>query len=326
MQQKLSAPNLLDRGGTMKNIAVIYGGKSLEREVSLRSGAGVIAALKRLGYNVRGIDFESIDFIYELEEIDLVFLALHGIYGEDGRIQSVLDIMGMPYVGSGVLASSLAMDKSLSKLIFKEAGIRTAPDYLAKRKDTIQQINEQVRCSLSYPIVVKPNLEGSSIGLSFVDNEEELIRTLESTFTDYDELLLEECVTGREVTVAVIEDSEGAKALPIIEIIPNLGKYYNYDSKYAAGGSEHIVPAEIEPEQAELLKNWALAAFNKIGCRSFARVDFIIPDDGTDPVILEINTLPGMTETSLVPDAAQAIGLSYDQLVDLLVETAFSRA
>ncbi len=309
----------------MKNIAVIYGGKSQERDVSLRSGAGVIAALERLGYNVKAIDFQSIDFICELEEIDLVFLALHGIYGEDGRIQGVLDIMGIPYVGSGVLASAVAMDKSLSKLIFKAAGIRTAPSYLAKSKETIGQIMEHVRFNLKYPLVVKPNLEGSSIGLTFADTEEELIDALERTFPNYAELLIEECVIGREVTVAVIEDTDGEKALPIIEIIPKLGDYYDYASKYAVGGSDHIVPAEIDSEQAKLLKDWAVTAFNKIGCRSFARVDFIIPDNGRDPVILEINTLPGMTETSLVPDAAQAVGLSYDQLVGLLVETTYNR-
>ncbi len=309
----------------MKNIAVIYGGKSKEREVSLRSGAGVVAALERLGYNVKGIDFQSIDFIRELADIDIVFLALHGIYGEDGRIQSVLDIMDIPYVGSGVLASALAMDKSLSKLIFKEAGIRTAPGYLAKRKFSNIEIVDHVRKNLNYPLVVKPNLEGSSIGLTFVDNEEELISALELTFVSYDELLIEECITGREVTVAVVEEFDGPKPLPVIEIIPKLGKYYDYASKYALGGSDHIVPAEIDIEHADLLKKWAVAAFNKIGCKSFARVDFIIPSDGTDPVILEINTLPGMTETSLVPDAAQAVGLNYDQLVALLVETVFNR-
>lgn len=309
----------------MKNIAVIYGGKSQEREVSLRSGAGVIEALKRLGYNVKGIDFQSIDFINELQDIDLVFLALHGVYGEDGRIQGVLDIMGIPYVGSGVLSSAVAMNKSLSKTIFKDAGIRTAPDYLAKSRESITQIIKKVNRNLSYPLVVKPNLEGSSIGLTFTNNEEELITALESTFSNYDELLIEECVTGREVTVAVIEETEGERALPIIEIIPNLGKYYDYASKYVVGGSEHIVPAKIDLEQEELLKNWAIIAFNKIGCRSFARVDFIIPDDGKDPIILEINTLPGMTETSLVPDAAQAIGLNYDHLIGHLMETVLTR-
>ena len=309
----------------MRNGAVIYGGKSKERDVSLQSGAGVMDALNRLGYNVKGIDFQSLNFIDELTGIDVIFLALHGIYGEDGRIQGVLDILEIPYVGSGVMASALAMNKALSKIIFAELGIRVAKDYLAKRGVPIPEVITHVRQGLSYPLVVKPNLEGSSIGLSYVTNEEELIEALTATFVDYEELLIEEWIVGKEVTVAVIENGGGAQALPVIEIIPNLSNYYDYASKYASGGSDHIVPARITEEHKELLQKWAVLAFEQIGCRSVSRVDFIIPEDGSEPVILEINTLPGMTKTSLVPDAARALGLSYDQVVGLMIETAVNR-
>lgn len=309
----------------MKTVAVLYGGISKERDVSLQSGAGVIEALERLGYDVRGIDFQSIDFVEELEGVDGIFIALHGVYGEDGRIQGLLDILGIPYVGSGVMASALAMNKALSKIIFANAGIRVAKDYLAKQGTPTSEILEYVEHNLSYPLVVKPNLEGSSIGLSYVSSPEELASVLKTTFADYEELLIEEWIVGKEVTVAVIESGDSPQALPVIEIIPNLSSYYDYASKYAAGGSDHIVPARIPEAQGDLLQDWALRAFKVLGCRSVARVDFIIPEDGTDPVILEINTLPGMTKTSLVPDAARAIGLSYDELVRHLVETAINR-
>lgn len=309
----------------MVNIAVIYGGKSKEREVSLRSGKGIIEALKGKGCNVKGIDFTSIDFISELNDIDIVYIALHGKYGEDGRIQGVLDIMDIPYVGSGVLASALAMDKSLSKKIFKLNGIRVAKDYLVNSKDNIKSILNYVAKEFGYPLVIKPNQEGSSISLSIVNNVEQLKEALENTFCSYDDLLIEEFIDGLEVTVAVLESENNVKTLPIIEIIPNRSKYYDYESKYAPGGSDHIIPARIDKATEDLLKKWSVIAFEKLGCESMARVDFIIPKDGTEPVILEVNTLPGMTETSLYPDAAKSIGLSYEDIVYKFVEITLEK-
>ncbi len=310
----------------MINIAVIYGGKSNEREVSLRSGKGIVDALKTKGCNVKGIDFTSIDFISELKAIDVVYIALHGKYGEDGRIQGVLDILDIPYVGSGVLASALAMDKALSKKIFNSNGIRVAKDYLTKSGDDVSRIQEHISKEFNFPLVVKPNQEGSTIGLSIVSDEQQLKEALVNTFKHYDDLLIEEYIDGTEVTVAVLESENKIKALPIIEIVPNKNKYYDYESKYAPGGSDHIIPARIDKRTEELLKIWAVEAFKQLGCESLARVDFIIPSDGTDPVILEVNTLPGMTETSLYPDAAKSIDLSYADIVYKLVEITLNKA
>ncbi|MGD9678580.1 MAG: D-alanine--D-alanine ligase [Vulcanibacillus sp.] len=310
----------------MINVAILYGGKSQEREVSLRSGKGIIEALKAKGCAVKGIDFTSIDFISELKDIDVVYVALHGKYGEDGKIQGVLDILDIPYVGSGVLASALAMDKAKAKKIFSLSGIRVAKDLLIKKTENCELNLKQLIDDVGFPLVVKPNQEGSTIGLSIVYNEEQLNNAINKALIDYDEILIEEFIDGTEVTVAILENENLIEALPIIEIIPNKSNYYDYESKYAPGGSDHIIPARIDIKLENLIKEWAIEAFKQLGCESLARVDFIIPKDGSDPVILEVNTLPGMTETSLFPDAAKSIGLSYEDIVYKLVEITLKKA
>ncbi|TCS84116.1 D-alanine--D-alanine ligase family protein [Tepidibacillus fermentans] len=306
------------------NIAVIYGGKSKEREVSLRSGKGVANALRRKGCNVKEIDFVSSNFIRELHDIDVVYLALHGRYGEDGKIQGLLDILEIPYVGSGVLASALAMDKAKAKRIFDYAGIRTAKDLVLKKEQSIEL--KQIEEEFGYPLVVKPNQEGSTIGLSIVKKREELEEAIENAFLYDTEILIEEFIEGTEVTVAILETEKGIEALPIIEIVPNKNTYYDYESKYSAGGSEHIIPARIDKNTENIVKKWAIAAHQALGCSTLSRVDFIVPKDQSLPVILEVNTLPGMTETSLYPDAAKAIGLSYEDIVYRLVEITLRRS
>ncbi|MFV9510713.1 D-alanine--D-alanine ligase family protein [Tepidibacillus sp. LV47] len=305
------------------NVAVIYGGKSKEREVSIKSGKGVASALRSKGCNVKEIDFVSKDFIHELKDIDVVFLALHGRYGEDGKIQGLLDILEIPYVGSGVLASALAMDKARAKRIFDHAGIRTAKDIVLTREQfiDIKRIEEEI----GYPLVVKPNQEGSTIGLSIVKKREDLTKALEEAFLYDTEILIEEFIDGTEVTVAILETEQNIEALPIIEIVPNKNSYYDYESKYSVGGSEHIIPARIDKNVENMIKKWAVAAHQALGCSTLSRVDFIIPKDKSLPVILEVNTLPGMTETSLYPDAAKAIGLSYEDMVYRLVEITLHR-
>ncbi|OEF97306.1 D-alanine--D-alanine ligase [Vulcanibacillus modesticaldus] len=302
------------------NVAVIYGGRSREREVSLKSGKGIAKALRTKGCNVKEIDFTSKDFISELNGIDVVYLALHGRYGEDGRIQGVLDILDIPYVGSGVLASALAMDKAKAKIIFKNAGIRVAKDKLVYKKDKSEIDIEKLTAEFEFPLVVKPNQEGSTIGLSIVKTKGELNKAIDDAFSYDDQILIEEFIAGKEVTVAVLETETEIKALPIIEIIPNKNQYYDYESKYAPGGSEHIIPARIDDKTTDLLKEWAIKAHQALGCETLSRVDFIIPNDNSLPVILEVNTLPGMTETSLYPDAARAIGLSYEDIVYKLIK------
>ncbi|KXG43379.1 D-alanine--D-alanine ligase [Tepidibacillus infernus] len=309
----------------MLNVAVIYGGKSKEREVSLRSGKGVANALKAKGCNVKEIDFTSMDFISSLQGVDLVYLALHGRFGEDGRIQGLLDILEIPYVGSGVLASALAMDKAKAKRIFDYVGIRVAKDLFVQIEDKERLNFDAIEEDFGFPLVVKPNQEGSTIGLSIVKNKSELKEAINHAFTFDKQILIEEFISGTEVTVAVLETASEIQALPIIEIIPNKNQYYDYESKYAPGGSDHIIPARINKETEGLLKKWAIEAHRQLGCETLSRVDFIIPSDGSLPVILEVNTLPGMTETSLYPDAAKAIGLSYEDIVYKLVEITLDK-
>ncbi|GBF11594.1 D-alanine--D-alanine ligase [Tepidibacillus sp. HK-1] len=309
----------------MLNVAVIYGGKSKEREVSLRSGKGVANALKAKGCNVKEIDFTSMDFISSLQGVDLVYLALHGRFGEDGRIQGLLDILEIPYVGSGVLASALAMDKAKAKRIFDYVGIRVAKDLFVQIEDKERLNFDAIEEDFGFPLVVKPNQEGSTIGLSIVKNKSELKEAINHAFTFDKQILIEEFISGTEVTVAVLETASEIQALPIIEIIPNKNQYYDYESKYAPGGSDHIIPARINKETEGLLKKWAIEAHRQLGCETLSRVDFIIPSDGSLPVILEVNTLPGMTETSLYPDAAKAIGLSYEDIVYKLVEITLNK-
>ena len=309
----------------MLNIAVIYGGKSREREVSLKSGKGIANALRGKGLNVKEIDYVTKDFIKELEGIDLVYLALHGKYGEDGKIQGLLEILEIPYVGSGVTSSALAMNKALAKRIFEYNGIRAAKDILLIKGSAYLENLKQTIDDFGLPLVIKPNQEGSTIGLSIAENQKDLDKAVEEAFYYDDEVLIEEFISGMEVTVAVLETEEEIKALPVIEIIPNKNKYYDYDSKYAPGGSDHIIPARIDKKTENIVKEWAIKAHKKLGCETLSRVDFIIPDDGSLPVILEVNTLPGMTETSLYPDAAKAVGISYEDIVYKFVEVTLKK-
>lgn len=298
-------------------IAVLYGGTSGEREVSLSSGKGIIQALKNNGHEVTGIDFhpERLEEIIELN-VDLVFIGLHGKFGEDGRVQGLLEMLGLPYVGSGVLASALAMDKAKAKQIFDSNDIPVAKSkvYTITDKTNLQDVEKEVNQVFKVPFVIKPNSEGSTLGLTIVENPEQILDGLKRAATSDDTILIEDFIQGREITVAVL----GEKALPIIEIIPK-NAYYDYESKYAAGGSEHIVPAPIDAETTKTIQELAVKAHSVLGCKTYSRVDFILTEEN-QPVILEVNTLPGMTPTSLFPDAAKVIGLDYDSMIETFVK------
>lgn len=310
----------------MEKITVIYGGLSSEKEVSKRSGECVSKALAEKGYEIKKIAYTDHEqLIQELlaDKPEFVYIALHGKYGEDGRIQSLLEILNIPYVGSGVLASALAMNKSLSKKHFAMAGIRVAQEMIVRPKEIKQDIDKlisSIERQFTFPVVIKPNHEGSTIGLTIAGNREELIQGLKLATQFDSQVLIEEYVKGIEVTVAVLGTDDDIIALPVIEIVPK-NAYYDYESKYAPGGSEHIIPARLSEPTTELLQQWAIKAHNALGCETYSRVDFIVPDQG-EPVILEINTLPGMTDTSLFPDAAKSIGLSYGDMLDKVVRTA----
>jgi D-alanine-D-alanine ligase len=302
-------------------IAVLYGGTSGEREVSLSSGKGVLEALKKNGHECIGIDFHpnKLDEILKLN-VDIVFIALHGKFGEDGKIQGLLDMLNIPYVGSGVLASALAMDKTKAKQIFHQHDIPVAngKTYHIRSVKDESMLAEELKQSFSMPFVVKPNQEGSTLGLTIVKNEEQIQDAIKNAFTHDTEIIVEEYIKGREMTVAVWGENGQETAFPVIEIIPK-NEYYDYESKYAVGGSEHIVPASISEELSNKLMDLSVRAHQILGCKTYSRVDFIV-NDQNEPIILEVNTLPGMTPTSLFPDAAKAVGISYEEMIEKFIE------
>lgn len=301
-------------------IAVLYGGVSGEREVSLSSGKGVIEALKKNGHDVTGIDFDpkKLEEIINLEA-DLVFIGLHGKYGEDGRIQGLLDMLEIPYVGSGVLASSLAMSKSQAKESFAASEIPVAKSEMfhVETEELVSNAVSRLKEKWQTPFVIKPNREGSTLGLTIVRDHKDIEEAVKYAAGSDTEILAETFIAGRELTVPVLGRRGEERALPVIEIIPK-NDLYDYESKYAPGGSEHIVPAKLEESLSEKIQGYAVKAHQSLGCETYSRVDFLLTAEGK-PYILEVNTLPGMTPTSLFPDAAKAEGISYEEMIEEFV-------
>jgi D-alanine-D-alanine ligase len=300
----------------MARVVVLLGGLSPERPVSLSSGAGCAAALARLGHDVSTIDPEDADWIERLRKTkpDAVFNALHGEWGEDGRTQGVLDYLKLPYTHSGVLASALAMDKDKAKAVFAQAGLPLANGRLMNRHDAARAH------PMPAPYVVKPNAQGSSVGVFIVREganrpPEQL---LDPDWSFGEEVLVEEFIDGKELTVAVMH---GRGALAVTEIVPS-GEWYDFDAKYAAGGSRHEVPANIPQTVADQLMRAAELAHHALGCRGVTRADFRYDPKRDRIALLEVNTQPGMTPTSLVPEQAQHVGMSYDALVAWILEDA----
>lgn len=304
---------------TTCKVAVLRGGNSGEREVSLASGNAVAEALKTVGFQVTVLDpAEKKDLIDLVEnDYDVAFLALHGRGGEDGTMQGFLETIGLPYTGSGVYASALAMSKCNAKQRYKEAGLPTLPSVtLSKGQDySIDDIVEE----LGDHCVIKASKEGSSIGLYIEKGAEAIQNAIDKAFEHDDQVLIEKYCKGRELTVGVIGNADPT-ALPIIEIVPR-NEFYDFDAKYSPGGSTHICPAEIDEGIAAKIRSCAEQAHKAIGCRGESRTDFLLEESG-DFWILETNTLPGMTATSLLPDAASKIGLSYENLCKKLIELA----
>ncbi|RCK31179.1 MULTISPECIES: D-alanine--D-alanine ligase [Thalassospira] len=298
-----------------KHVAVIYGGWSAERPVSLSSGTECIKALREKGYRVTEIDAGR-DLAAQLAAIDpkpdVVFNALHGRWGEDGCVQGLLEIMGIPYTHSGVRASSIAMDKMSAKAMFMEYDIPCARHVWVSR-DEIASGN-----ALPPPYVLKPNNEGSSVGVEIILTAEEEQNMLAREWTHGDGVMQEEFIPGREMTVAV----KDGKAMEIIEIMTGNHAFYDFESKYVAGGSEHIIPADIPGDLRAKIQDCAEKAYRALGCRGIARADFRYDPTEDRVAILEINTQPGMTPTSLVPDAARHDGLSFADIVAWMVEDA----
>jgi len=297
---------ILDKLKT-KKIGVLCGGSSREREVSLRTGDAVYKALVSLGLNVTKFDVDR-DIGQKLmkEKIDLVFVALHGKLGEDGTIQGLLEIMDIPYTGSGVLASALALDKIYTKKIFAYHSLPT-PRYKVLEKKAVRL--GDILVDLDYPVVVKPAAEGSTIGVTIVREPKGLESAVSLAFEYGDKILIEKYIEGKEITVGVLGD----EPLPVIEIISRT-EFYDYRAKYEPGMSKHIVPAQLEKEQYELAQSLALSAHRALGCKGATRVDMVIDREGKI-YLLEVNTIPGMTETSLLPEAAAVAGIDFNHLV-----------
>lgn len=302
-------------------IAVLMGGRSAEREVSLHTGEQVSHALAERGHAVTGVDAADLGFIERLRtgEFDVVFICLHGRFGEDGTIQGLLEILGLPYVGSGVLASALAMDKIASKRIFEAIGLATPPSLsLTSMPESVAPIID----ALGEKLVVKPVGEGSSVGMSIVHGAAEVLPALELAFRHDSAVLVERFVAGAEVTVGVLGNAE-LVALPTLEVVPE-HEFYDYESKYIPGMSRHIIPARVSETARAECQRIALEAHRALGCRGMSRSDTIVTPDG-EVYLLELNTIPGMTSTSLLPDAARAGGIEFPDLCDRLVELALER-
>lgn len=309
-------------------VGVLYGGKSTEREVSLKSGEAVYKGLKAKGYQVIKIDTGQPDFIQQIKtaNIDVAFLALHGKYGEDGTMQGLLELLGIPYTGPDVTASAIAMNKIITKKLLVNDGIAT-PDFLTYRQTDIDQRGMTTICNeiigrLSLPVVIKAPTQGSTIGVYFVKNRDDLPDAL-SNALKYDPVVLaEKFIVGTELTVTVVGNND-PQVLPQIEIVSATG-VYDYHAKYTVGMSEHIIPPRLPEEILSTTAELALRTYRTLGCRGLSRVDFMVTDEGK-AYVLEVNTSPGMTETSLVPDAAKAAGIEFPDLLDLLIKLALEK-
>ena len=303
-------------------IVVVMGGTSTEAEVSRRTGTAILNALKSKGYNAEGMELVPKTFANDIQKSGcaMVFNALHGKFGEDGLLQGTLDMLGIPYTGSGVLAAAVTMDKAASKRVFVSEGIST-PRYRTYYSYEMKRgLAAEIEAEFSLPMVVKAASQGSSIGVYIVESHEELKNALVQAFKYSDEVLVEEFIRGRELTVAVWGNEEEKEAFPIIEITTLTGRY-DYDSKYTKGASAHIIPAPMSEEKTKEIQELAVKTFTACGCKGVARVDMMLSEDEV-PYVIEVNSVPGMTETSLVPDAARAMGVEFPELCERMLEMA----
>ncbi|MFH0915335.1 MAG: D-alanine--D-alanine ligase [bacterium] len=304
-----------------KTIGVLMGGLSGEREISLRSGENCLRALQSRGYRAVRIDAVR-DVAQRLDEsgVEVAFLALHGRYGEDGTIQGLLEMMGIPYTGSGVLASALGMNKIAAKKVVQASGVPT-PDYCEIGMDEpADSVAARVEAELGLPVMLKPLEEGSSLGVSKCKRAADLLTCVAQGRAEFGAIFAERFVCGREITAGVLEREGRREVLPILELVPK-NEFYDFEAKYTEGMTEFILPARLEPAVDEEAQRVAMAAFEAIGCRGYARVDMMVDQAGV-PWFVEVNTLPGMTELSDLPAQARGVGLSYEDLVEIILLTA----
>ena len=305
---------------------MLKGGRSLERQVSLRSGARVEDALASLSHEPIPLDVGS-GLVKSLKELapDVAFITLHGPGGEDGTPQELLEILGVPYTGPGVVACMRCMDKVLSKHLFRDGGIPT-PDWVAFNSTAFRELGaadalEGIESRLGFPLVVKPAAQGSSLGVRFASSKESVPEALVSAFSYDDRVLLERHVAGRELAVSLLD----GEPLPVVEVRPTEEDRYDYEARYEIGRTEYVCPAELPPALTTEVQEVARRSYEVLGCSGFARVDLVLDTD-SGPQVLEANAIPGLTDTSLLPMAADAAGLSFEELVGRIVELALSRA
>ena len=306
-------------------VGVVCGGPSREAEVSRASGRQVAKALCETFPSVETFELTS-EVGQQLRTwcADVVFPVLHGPPGEDGTFQGYLDLLGIPYVGSGVRASACAMDKTVAKLIFRAAGLSVADGQTVRRHEELQPVLARILDALGEDVVIKPPAEGSAIGVDFAQGVEQIRQALSAALKDHETLLVERRVAGKEITVGILERGEALEAFPVIEVVTPPGTWYDYEHRYTPGLSEHLAPAPIRDDLASRLQMMTRKAHEALGCRDLSRADFVVPDEG-EPVLLEVNTLPGMTATSLYPDGAAAAGIAFPDLVSQLAQRALSR-
>jgi len=304
---------------TAMRVAVLLGGRSAEREVSLNTGAQVAAALAERGFDVLAVGTGQAGFISNIEcaRPDVAFIALHGRFGEDGTIQGLLELMDLPYVGSGVLASALAMNKVMTKHLYAQEDLRS-PAYAVVRRGEGYDV-DALTADLGPKTVVKPANEGSSVGMTIVSDPADLAAAIEFAFEHDPLVLVERFEAGTEVTIGVI-GNECPEALPTLEIVP-VHDFYDYESKYVPGMSKHIIPAGVSEEARAECQRLAVQAHRALGCAGMSRSDTIVTPEGV-VYLLETNTIPGMTKTSLLPDAAAAAGITFPELCERLVGLA----
>jgi D-alanine-D-alanine ligase len=301
-------------------VAVLKGGRSLERQVSLRSGARVQDALERLGHEVLPIDVGP-DLVAQLTTCrpDVAFVALHGRDGEDGTVQELLEVMGIPYTGSGVSACIRAADKVLAKHAMRDRGIPT-PDFYAFNETALEALGAAqalpaIQERLQFPIVVKPARQGSALGIKFARTPDDVPAALVAAFSYDRKVLLERYVRGRELAVSILDEDGSPIALPIVEAVPEQEDFYDFESRYEIGRTRFVCPAQLDDEVAEQASRTALDTYQLLGCAGFARVDLMLEHDSNALYVLEVNPIPGLTETSLLPQAAEAAGISFDEFV-----------
>jgi D-alanine-D-alanine ligase len=311
----------------MTRVAVLKGGRSLERQVSLKSGARVEDALERLGHQVIPVDVGA-DLVDRLtaESPEVAFVALHGRDGEDGTVQELLEVMGIPYTGSGVSACIRSSDKVLAKHAMRDAGVPT-PDFFAFNETAFRELGAAqalpaIEERLQFPIVVKPASQGSALGIKFARTPADVPAALVAAFSYDRKVLLERHVPGRDLAVSIIDEVDGPRALPIVEAVPQQEDFYDFESRYEIGRTRFVCPAELATDVAARADEIALQVYALLGCSGFARVDLMLDPDADELQVLEANVIPGLTETSLLPQAADAAGIGFDELIARILRAA----